>query len=181
MTRLVAPIAVVTALVGSLVPLLLLEGPARAWGFRVYVLAVGALAARAVVRRVDAAAERTAGELTARPFRRPRRAAALARDLWSSVTRRRASPYDGGTLLVNSATLTAGSAHHRLRPVLRTIADERLRARHGITLDDPRAAAVFTATSWEILRPDRRAPDDRLGPGLTFDTISAVLDDLEAC
>jgi hypothetical protein len=182
MSRIMAPVAAVAALLGSLVPLLLLDGPARAWGFRVYVLAVGFLAARAVVRRVDAAAEQTADELMARPFHRARPLAAVAWGLWSRVTgRRRAMPLEGGALLVNSATLTAGGTHHRLRPVLCAIADERLRARHGISLDDPRAAASFRPASWEILRPDRPAPDDRLGPGLTFDAITAVLDDLEAC
>jgi hypothetical protein len=181
MRRLAAPVAAVLAFVGALAPLLLLEGSARSWTFRAYALVVGVTAASAVVHRIDAAEERTAEELRLEPFHRPRRVVAVAQTWWNVVRHRRTTPYEGGAVLVKSATLTAGAAHHRLRPVLCAIAEERLRGHHGITLDHPRAAEMFSPESWDMLRPDRPVPDDRLAPGITVSALARLLDDLEAC
>jgi hypothetical protein len=58
-----------------------------------------------------------------------------------------------------------GQFHHRLRPALRQIADERLRAHHGIGIDDPGAADRLGPEAWALLGPDRRPPEDRRAPG----------------
>jgi len=52
--------------------------------------------------------------------------------------------------------------HHRLRPLLRRIAAERL-ARAGIDMDrQPQAAlALLGAEAWELLRPERPQPERR--------------------
>jgi hypothetical protein len=64
------------------------------------------------------------------------------------------------------ATMTAGGVHYRLRPLLRELADHRLRAR-GIRLDvDVDAArSALGPDVWELVRPERPAPDDRLAGG----------------
>jgi hypothetical protein len=67
-----------------------------------------------------------------------------------------------------------------LRPLLQEIADERLRARHGIALTDAGAADRLAPATWELVRPDRPTPHDLRAEGLTLATIDAALDDLEA-
>jgi hypothetical protein len=71
--------------------------------------------------------------------------------------------------------------HHRLLPVLREIAANRLLVRHGIDLERrPDAAEVIVGdTAWSWLRPDREAPDDRWAPGPPFAELRAVVDALE--
>lgn len=79
------------------------------------------------------------------------------------------------------ATETAFEVHYRLRPFLREIAAHRLSARRGIDLDaDPEAAReALGAEAWELVRPDRPAPADRLGPGLRLDDLRAAVHSLE--
>jgi hypothetical protein len=77
---------------------------------------------------------------------------------------------------------TAGHAHHRLLPLLRASADARLLARHGVDPARRPAAAreLLGDEAWELLRPDRPAPEDRHGPGLRFARIAAVVERIEA-
>lgn len=79
------------------------------------------------------------------------------------------------------ATETAAEVHYRLRPLLREIAAYRLSARRGIDLDAEPAAAreVLGPEAWEIVRPDRESPDDRLGPGLRLADLRAAVRSLE--
>jgi hypothetical protein len=72
--------------------------------------------------------------------------------------------------------------HYRLRPRLREIASARLSSRRGILLDaSPDAArSALGDETWELLRADRPAPEDRRAPGLATTELRAVVDSLEA-
>ncbi|HEY4412340.1 MAG TPA: hypothetical protein VGN06_05025 [Gaiellaceae bacterium] len=65
---------------------------------------------------------------------------------------------------------SAGEFHTRLRPLLLEIAAARVR--------NPREA--LDADTWELLRPDRAAPDDRTAPGLPLRRVAEVLDTIES-
>jgi hypothetical protein len=80
------------------------------------------------------------------------------------------------------ASVREADLHARLRPVLREVAELRLAARRGISLDgDPAAAAAALGPDlWELVRPDRRPPADRTAPGLPVATLRAMVDRLEA-
>ena len=69
-----------------------------------------------------------------------------------------------------------------MRPILRDIASHRLRSRYGIELDrEPgRARELIGAQAWELVRPDRPPPDDRLGRGPNIAELARVVDELEA-
>jgi hypothetical protein len=71
--------------------------------------------------------------------------------------------------------------HVRLRPVLRDVAAHRLRVRYGVELDrEPeRARELLPADVWDVVRPDRQPPKERLAPGPTFAQQRALLDGLE--
>ena len=71
--------------------------------------------------------------------------------------------------------------HHRLRPILREIAANRLLTRHGIDLDDrPEAAEeLLGEDAWSMLRPDVDVPKDRWAPGPPLPELRAVVDALE--
>jgi hypothetical protein len=77
----------------------------------------------------------------------------------------------------------AGSFHmqHRLVPVLREIAANRLLLRHGLDLDArPEAAQrLLGDAAWSWLRPDRPEPRDRWAPGPPLAELTAVIDALE--
>jgi hypothetical protein len=74
---------------------------------------------------------------------------------------------------VTLATVTAYDLHLRLLPALREIAETRLE-RNG-----RRAGPETLGRWWDLLRPDRPAPDDRFAPGLAPDELRALVDDLE--
>ena len=77
---------------------------------------------------------------------------------------------------------TAFDLHFRLRPTLRRIASELLRARRGIDLDANPAAArrALGEETWELVRVDREPPHDRFGRGLDLDSLRNVVVSLEA-
>jgi hypothetical protein len=81
---------------------------------------------------------------------------------------------------VSIAAVTAFDFHARLRPTLREIAAYRL-ANRGVVLDSgsPAVRAALGDELWELLRPDRRPPDDRYAAGLPLARVRAVLDALE--
>ena len=70
--------------------------------------------------------------------------------------------------LVLLAATRSFDYHYRLRPRLREIAVQRLATARGIDADrDPaRARAALGSETWDLLRDDRKAPSDRLAPGL---------------
>lgn len=77
---------------------------------------------------------------------------------------------------------SADFAHRRLLPLLRTAAAARLSAQHGVDLArrPARAAELLGDEAWEILRPDRPAPEDRHAPGVPLRRIAAAIDRIEA-
>lgn len=77
---------------------------------------------------------------------------------------------------------TAFDLHFRLRPTLRRIASELLRARRGVDLDgDPAAARrALGDETWELVREDREPPLDRFGRGLDLASLRGVVESLEA-
>jgi hypothetical protein len=79
------------------------------------------------------------------------------------------------------ATASSFDVHFRLRPVLREIAAHRLASRRGLELDagSPGVRAALGEELWELVRPSRPPPDDRLGPGLALSRLRAALDRLE--
>ena len=78
------------------------------------------------------------------------------------------------------APLTSFDFHARLRPTLHEIAAYKL-ANRGIALDStsPAARAALGDELWELLRPDRRPPEDRNAPGVPLTRVRAILDALE--
>lgn len=83
--------------------------------------------------------------------------------------------------LVVFGKTTAFDAEWRLLPLLRSVAAEQLEARHGVDLlDQPDAARrLLGAEGWELLRPDRPPPSDRLGPGLEMPALDAAVSAIE--
>jgi hypothetical protein len=78
---------------------------------------------------------------------------------------------------------TAGDVHFRLRPVLQEIAAHRLRHGHDVDLDGSPAVArrLLGQVTFEVVRPDRPAPPDRLAPGrVTLAELARIVERLEA-
>lgn len=85
--------------------------------------------------------------------------------------------------LVRWRLSTAGDVHLRLRPVVREIAAHRLRRGHAVDLDrSPEAARrLLGEAAFELVRPDRPTPPDRLAPtGVTPDELAGIVERLEA-
>jgi hypothetical protein len=126
-----------------------------------YVLAVGALtmlglitaASDALPRRRRDEFDRALAERVA-----PRRRLPELQRLEREVTLATSSSYD---------------LHYRLLPHLREIAQARLE-RQG-----KRLAPEHVGPWWDLLRPDREAPDDRFSPGISERDLRALVDDLE--
>ena len=83
---------------------------------------------------------------------------------------------------VSLGLATAFDLHFRLRPTLRRIASELLRARRGIDLDgDPDAARrALGSETWELVRADREPPPERFARGLDLVSLRNVVASLEA-
>lgn len=116
------------------------------------------------------------------------RAAGHGRSVYeSALRRRRPTPERLRELAriereVSLAAAHSFDLHVRIRPHLRAIAEHRLESRRGLRLDDgsPAVRALLGDELWELLRPDRRPPDDRLGPGLPVPRLRAAVERLEA-
>jgi hypothetical protein len=135
----------------------------------VYLLCIGAVLLLALVRstRAQASAQRTS------PFD-----AALA-------AMRRTPAELGEPALVRELELSTYNAFHfyaRLRLLFRDVAAHRLRSRYGIELDvEPaRARELVGNEAWDVVRPDRQPPPDRMASGPTLDELRVVADELEA-
>ena len=94
-------------------------------------------------------------------------------------------PSDSGELtLVNEVEQSTRSAFHlhvRLRPILREIAAHRLWMRFGVDLDreQERARELVGANAWELVRPERLPPSDRLARGPAAPDLRVVVEELE--
>ena len=82
---------------------------------------------------------------------------------------------------VELSRIEAVHFHIRLRPLLREIAAHRLRTKYGVELErEPeRARELLTSEVWEVVRPDRPFPADRLAAGPSLAEQRKLLDGLE--
>ncbi len=108
-----------------------------------------------------------------RPLRRPE----------ARAGRGRARPGNLARLEQETALGIAGSfdLHFRLAPRLRRLATDLLAARRSASLDrDPeRARTLLGEETWELVRPDRPAPPDRLARGIPGSDLRRVVESLE--
>jgi hypothetical protein len=94
-------------------------------------------------------------------------------------------PSDSGELsLVHDVQQSVASSlhlHTRLRPLLREIAAHRLSMRFGVDLDRERERAreLIGGEAWELVRPERPPPSDRLASGPPASPLSKVVEELE--
>ena len=72
--------------------------------------------------------------------------------------------------------------HYHLCPRIRGLARDVLAGRRGISLDDDPAAArlALGEEAWELVRPDRVSPQDRLARGIPPAELSRIVAALEA-
>jgi hypothetical protein len=135
----------------------------------VYLLCIGAVVLLALVRVTRAQAPA------------PRRSQF---DQALAAMRRRPSDSGEPTLVrdLELATYNEFHLHSRIRPMMRDVAAHRLRARYGVELDAEagRARELVGPHAWELVRPDRPAPRDRLARGPSVEELERVVDDLEA-
>ena len=76
----------------------------------------------------------------------------------------------------------ANDAHRQLLPLLRTAAAARLASAHGIDLARSPAAARARLgdEAWDLLRPDRQAPEDRYAPGVPHEVVGKLIARVES-
>ena len=171
MKRLVAGVVLGTALASAALIVVRVVLPGwKELELDIYVLTVGAMALLAAIlatRRAFPLEEDSA------------LAAALEREDRPPV---RPPDLERTERMLSMATTTAFDLHFRLRPVLREVAEQRLADRRGLRLDsgDPRVEAACGEELWEIVRPDREAPDHRFLPGLAPAALLRVVQRLEA-
>jgi hypothetical protein len=136
----------------------------------VYVLAVGAMALLAAI---------FATRLAFPVEERSSLAAALERDERPPV---RPPDLERTERILSMASTTAFDLHYRLRPVLREVAEQRLADRRGLRLDsgDARVVEACGEELWEVVRPDREAPERRYQPGLKPAALERVVERLES-
>ena len=77
--------------------------------------------------------------------------------------------------------LNAFHYHIRVRPVLREIAEQRLRTRFGVELsrEPERARELVPSNAWAAVRPDAPPPADRLARGPSLGEQRRVIEELE--
>jgi len=76
---------------------------------------------------------------------------------------------------------SAGHLYLRLIPLLREAAAARLAARRNVDLETrpEEARRLLGDDTWELIRPDRPEPEDRLAPGIPLARLRGVVDALE--
>jgi hypothetical protein len=83
-----------------------------------------------------------------------------------------------------AALAVSGSfdVHYRLVPRLRALAAGLVRSRRNVSLAEniDAARAILGEETWELVRPDRPAPEDRLAKGIAPSELGKVVDALEA-
>lgn len=147
---------------------LLFTSGAQAQILDVYVVVLAAVVMLALFRTIRLAA----------PSRRSAFDHALTR------LRAPAAPKSAEVPEERDVVLSRLSAFHyyiRVRPVLREIADHRLRSRFGIDLErEPeRARELVPSRAWEVVRPDAAPPADRLARGPSVHGQREVVEELE--
>jgi hypothetical protein len=105
------------------------------------------------------------------------------RESSAASSSRRHPPSTLGRIEHEAALGVVGSfdLHHRLVPRLRSIATGLLASRRRISLDSQPDAArdALGQETWELVRPDRPAPEDRLAAGISQQELDRVVDSLE--
>ena len=170
MKRLIAGVALGTVLATiALLFLRVLVPGRRELELDVYVLTVGAMALLAAILATRRAFPLEEGSALAAALEREDRPPVRPPDL--ERTER----------MLSMAATTAFDLHFRLRPVLREVAEQRLADRRGLRLDsgDPRVEEACGEELWEVVRPDREAPDHRFLPGLVPAALQRVVQRLE--
>jgi hypothetical protein len=157
------------ATVGLAVALGLTASRDRALAVYAYLLLLSALLVLRLVRRTHAGLPSADAEALV-PRARPRR---------------EEPPIQLNELVraVAMSRLTALDVHYRLRPLVRTIAAARLSQRHGADLDrEPERARDILGDGavWQLVRPDRPEPEERLARGIRVSDLERVVDELEA-
>jgi hypothetical protein len=165
-TRLLLSLAVVAGLVA--LAAVVVGGAPRARSFDAFILFFGALLMAWLVqqtRRASGADRPSSYDRSLRlpPTREETRPASLAR-----LER-----------IVYLAAVTAIDLHMRLRPRLRRIAEHRLASRRGLRLGSPEARELLGEELTELLRSDRRRPDDPFAPGIPLERQRDALERLE--
>jgi hypothetical protein len=153
----------------ALVAALELAPTRRALVVSVYLLVLGAVALRLLVRLAQLAhPPAPPSELDAALNRSPPRQPPPAE--LESLAR-----------MLALASVSGVYVHNRLRPELRAIARELLFSRQGIDLEaEPAAArAALGPTVWELVRPDREEPEGYESSGLPPGVLAKVVADLE--
>lgn len=84
--------------------------------------------------------------------------------------------------LVILAEAAAFDLHHRLRPIFREIAAQRLADSRGLRLDGggPQVERVLGEGLWELVRPDRPGPESRFDPGVRPQDLRRAIERLES-
>lgn len=162
MTQMIGTTAVSAALVA--IVLLWSDGLIEFTGYQLVLLMLVAIA-------IPRLRPSSPGEDDAPPrARRSRRAERLAPRQLEKIER-----------LVMFSRSRAFDAEWRLIPFLRSLADERLEARHGFDLTgDPEVLRnVLGDEAWELLRPTREQPSDRMAAGLTLESLEAAVSAIE--
>jgi hypothetical protein len=138
----------------------------------VYLLCVGALFLLTLTKATLALGGGEPSEVEATLGRRRRRRPAAAGDELPELARIERE------LVMGSAS--AFDFHRRVRPLLREVAEYRLRGR-GILVDEQpaRARAILGEDVWELVCREREPPDDRHAPGLGLDELESLVDRLE--
>jgi hypothetical protein len=75
--------------------------------------------------------------------------------------------------------VNAFDVHVRLRPRLRGIAEHRLASRRGLRLESPEARELLGEELADLLRSDRRRPEDPFAPGIPLERQRDALERLE--
>ena len=171
MKRLVAGVALGASLasVGLIVSRVVLPGW-KELELDVYVLTVGAMALLAAILATRRAFPVEEGSSLAAALEHEERPPVRPPDL--ERTER----------MLSMAATTAFDLHYRLRPVLREVAEQRLADRRGLRLDsgDPRVRQACGDELWEVVRPDREAPELRYQQGLRPGALERLVERLEA-
>jgi hypothetical protein len=135
----------------------------------VYLLFLGGVALLALVRTTAVAQPGSARSPFDRALREPKPRPQRPSDLLRLEQQ------------VALAATTAFDVHHRLRPIVREIAAQRLWRRHAVDLehDQKRAQSLLRDDVWELARHDRPAPGDPFAPGLDVGSMRLVVEELE--
>jgi hypothetical protein len=151
---------------GMLVAVLWIAPEHRGFAGRAYLLVIAALATRALALQI----------LHVTPLRSRSRTVARSRppavpDELVRIDR-----------ALGAAPGSARETYHRLRPVLREIAADRLEVRRRIDLDaEPaRARAALGDEAWALLRGDLPRPTDPYAAGIEPDATERIVARLEA-